>query len=422
MTSVRPSISGSHPSQHPETVGVAEVRSHFPALERRHLGHPVAYFDGPGGTQVPREVVQAMSDYLLHHNANTHWAYPTSVETDAIIESARGALADLLNATPREISVGQNMTSIAFHLGRALGRRWGKGDEIVVTELDHRANVDPWKALEKDRGVVVRMARADEKSGTVDLDDLARLIGPRTKLVAVGAASNALGTITDVARVCAIARDAGALSFVDAVHYAPHALVDVRAMGCDFLACSAYKFYGPHIGVLYGREDLVASLDVPKLVPAPDAPPEKLETGTQSHESMAGAAAAVDFLASLANGPTRRARLERAYAGFHARKRELFARLWNGLGAIRGVTRYGTPPEAVRTPTAAFTVKGVDSERVVRHLAERGVFASHGDFYASTIVEKLGLAEEGLVRAGCAIYTTPDESDRLLEGVAAVAR
>ena len=415
-------VSGSHPSQHPESVGLAEVRSHFPALERRHLGHPVAYFDGPGGTQVPREVVQAMSDYLLHHNANTHWAYPTSVETDALIAGAREALADFLNATADEIAFGQNMTSLTFHLGRALGRRWGKGDEIVVTELDHRANVDPSLALERDRGVTVRFARADEKAGTVDLDHLASLLGPKTRLVAVGAASNALGTVTDVARVARLARDAGALSFVDAVHYAPHNLVDVQAVGCDFLACSAYKFYGPHAGILFGRKALLEELDVPKLRPAPDSAPERMETGTQSHESIAGAAAAVDFLASLGNGPTRRTRLERAFAEFRLRKHELFSRLWDGLGSIPGVTRYGVAPGASRTPTAAFTVKGIDSEHVVTHLAERGVFASHGDFYASTIVEKLGLATEGLVRAGCAIYTTPDEIDQLLEGVAAVAR
>jgi len=415
-------ISGSHPSQHPAAAGIAEIRSHFPALERRHLGHPVAYFDGPGGTQVPREVVQAMSDYLLHHNANTHWAYPTSVETDAIIAGAREALADFLNASPDEIAFGQNMTSLTFHLGRALGRGWGKGDEIIVTELDHRANVDPWLALERDRGVTVRMVRANAEAGAVDLDHLASLLGPDTRLVAVGGASNALGTVTDVARVCRLAREAGALSFVDAVHYAPHRLVDVRAIGCDFLACSAYKFYGPHAGILFGRKELIEQLDVPKLRPAPDSAPERFETGTQSHESMAGSAAAVDFLASLGNGPTRRAQLERAFAEFHARKRELFARLWDGLGSIPGVTRFGPAAGGARTPTAAFTVKGVDSERVVTHLAARGVFASHGDFYASTIVEKLGLAEAGLVRAGCAIYTTPDEIDRLLEGVATIAR
>ena len=420
MTATR--ISGSHPSQHPGAAGIAEIRSHFPALERTHLGHPVAYFDGPGGTQVPREVVQAMSDYLLHHNANTHWSYPTSIETDAIIEGARESLADFLNASPAEIAFGQNMTTLTYHLGRALGRQWGKGDEIVVTELDHRANVDPWLALERDRGVTVRMARADEKAGTVDLEHLAGLIGPKTRLVAVGAASNALGTITDVARVCRLAREAGALSFVDAVHFAPHNLVDVRAIGCDFLACSAYKFYGPHAGVLFGRRELIESLDVPKLQPAPDNSPDRLETGTQSHESIAGSAAAVEFLASLGAGPTRRARLERAFAEFKARKRELFGRLWDGLGAIPGVTRFGVVASAERTPTAAFTVRGKDSEEVTRGLAERGVFTSHGDFYASTVVEKLGLAGPGLVRAGCAIYTTPDEVERLLEGVANCSR
>ena len=416
MTATR--ISGSHPSQHPGAVGIAEIRSHFPALDRTHLGHPVAYFDGPGGTQVPREVVQAMSDYLLHHNANTHWSYPTSIETDAIIEGAREALADFLNASPAEVVFGQNMTTLAFHLGRALGRTWGKGDEIIVTELDHRANVDPWLALERDRGVTVRMARADVKSGTVDLEHLASLLGPRTRLVAIGAASNALGTVTDVARVCRLAREAGALSFVDAVHYAPHNLVDVQAIGCDFLGCSAYKFYGPHTGILFGRRALIEALDAPKVHPAPDNAPDRLETGTQSHESIAGSAAAVDFLASLGAGATRRARLERAYAEFKARKRELFGHLWDGLGTIDGVTRFGPAASAERTPTAAFTVRGLDSERVVRALAERGLFASHGDFYASTIVEKLGLADEGLVRAGCAIYTTPDEIDRLLEAVA----
>lgn len=415
-------VSGSHPSQHPPAVGIAEIRSHFPALDRTHLGHPVAYFDGPGGTQVPREVVQAMSDYLLHHNANTHWSYPTSIETDAIIEGAREALADFLNASPAEIAFGQNMTTLTFHLGRALGRQWTRGDEIVVTELDHRANVDPWLALERDRGITVRMARASTAAGAVDLDHLASLIGPKTRLVAIGAASNALGTITDVARVCRLARDAGALSFVDAVHYAPHNLVDVQAIGCDFLACSAYKFYGPHTGVLFGRRELIEALDAPKLRPAPDNAPDRLETGTQSHESIAGTAAAVEFLATLGSGATRRARLERAFAEFKARKRELFGRLWDGLGAIPGVTRFGVAATAERTPTAAFTVKGIDSERVARVLADRGVFTSHGDFYASTIVEKLGLAGPGLVRAGCAIYTTPDEIDRLLEGVANCSR
>lgn len=413
-------VSGSHPSQHPGVAGVAEVRSHFPALERTHLGAPVAYFDGPGGTQVPREVASAMTDYLFHHNANTHWVYPTSIETDAIIAQARVALAEFVNASPREIAFGQNMTTLTFHLARALGRGWGPGDEVVVTELDHHANVAPWRALERERGITVRMARADEKAGILDLDDLARLVGPRTRLVAIGAASNAIGTITDVQSVCAMARERGALSFVDAVHYAPHVLVDVRAIGCDFLACSAYKFYGPHIGILFGREPLLAQLDVPKLEPAPNAAPERLETGTLSHESIAGAAAAVDFIASLASGPSRRARLVRAFDAIHDRKRELFARMWEGLRAVPGVTVYGAPPQARRTPTIAFTVRGRTSDAVCRALAERGLFLSNGDFYASTIVAKLGLRDEGLVRAGCAVYTTREEVERLVDAVASL--
>src|SRR5215213_4596667 len=222
---------------------VDAIRSHFPAMGRMHGGAPVAYFDGPGGTQVPRSVAAAMEDYLFHHNANTHWAYPTSEETDALIAGARRALADFLNATPDEIAFGANMTSLTFHLARALGRRWGAGDEVIVTELDHHANIDPWLALQKERGVTVRAVRVNATTGQLDLDHLEQLLGPKTRLLAVGAASNAIGTVTDVRRAAEMAHDAGALVFVDAVHYAPHALVDVREVGCDFLACSAYKFY-----------------------------------------------------------------------------------------------------------------------------------------------------------------------------------
>jgi selenocysteine lyase/cysteine desulfurase len=254
------------------------------------------------------------------------------------------------------------------------------------------------------------------------MEDLAAAIGPRTKLVAIGAASNALGTITDVRRAAELAHAAGALVFVDAVHYAPHALVDVAALGADLLACSAYKFYGPHIGVLWGRQALVEELDVPKLAPAPDQAAERLETGTQSHEGIVGAAAAVEFLASLGGGGTRRTRLEAAYAMLHARGGELLARLWSGLRELPGVTLYGPPPGAPRTPTLAFTVRGVPSEEVSRALAERAVFVSSGDFYATTAVARLGQAAHGLVRAGCACYTTADEIDRLLDGVRALAR
>ena len=394
-----------------KVAAVEEIRRHFPALERIHNGQPVAYFDGPGGTQVPRMVVEAMNDYLYNHNANTHWAYPTSHETDEIIENSRYAIADFLNAAPDEIAFGQNMTSLTFHLARALGRDWNRGDEVVVTELDHHANVDTWRSLEHERGITIRVLPMNVETGQLELDKLSDLLSARTVLVAIGAASNALGTINDIEQVVQMARDAGVLSFVDAVHYAAHHLVDVKAIGCDFLACSAYKFYGPHIGILYGRKELIEKIDFPKLRPAPEYSPERVETGTQNHEAIAGAGAAVDFLASLAEGGSRRERLAAVFGQLQSRQDELTKRLWNGLSAIDGVTVYGPPPDSPRTSTVSFTVQNRTSEQVARALAERAVFASDGDFYAQTVVEKLGV--EGLVRVGCACYTTQEEVDRL---------
>jgi cysteine desulfurase family protein (TIGR01976 family) len=405
---------------HARVAGVAPVeviRAQFPALARAYHGQPVAYFDGPGGTQVPRPVVEAMDDYLYHHNANTHWAYPTSVETDAMLEAARAAVAELLNAAADEIAFGLNMTTLTFHLARALGREWAPGDEVIVTELDHHGNVAPWRALALERGVVVRTLPLRVADGTLDLTGLSGVLGPRTRLLAIGAASNVLGTVTDIAAACAIARQAGALSFVDAVHAAPHMLMDVRAIGCDFLSCSAYKFYGPHVGILFGRKARLEALNLPKLIPAPDSAPERVETGTQNHEGIVGAAAAVDFLASLGAGGSRRARLACTYSEFHRRGAALLARLWDGLSAERRVRLFGPHPGAVRTPTLSFTVQGMSSESIARRLAERGVFVSHGDFYAPTILERLGVTETGLVRAGCACYTTTDEIDRLIGGV-----
>ena len=402
---------------------VKTIRSRFPALERVHEGRPVAYFDGPGGTQVPRAVVDAMADYLLHHNANTHWRYPSSIETDAAVAAARSTLGDFLNADASEIVFGQNMTTLTYHLSRALGRQWGPGDEVVVTELDQHANVDPWRALEKDRGVTVRTVKMRPQTGDLDWADLELAISRRTKLVAIGGASNALGTINDVCRAAQLAHAVGALAFVDAVHYAPHVLVDVKELGCDFLACSPYKFYGPHLGVLWGRRELLESVDVPKLEPAPDDLPERLETGTLSHEGIVGAAAAVDFLASLAQpgGLGRRAALVAAFAQLHARGQRLFENLWIGLGEIRGVTRYGLPPEAPRTPTISFALDGRTSDEVAEALARRAVFASSGDFYALTVVRRLGHGKDGVVRAGCACYTTTDEVERLVAGVREIA-
>ena len=394
------------------------IRADFPALARREREFPVAYFDGPGGTQVPQAVADAVTDYLLHHNANTHWAYPTSSETDAMLDDARVVFADFFNATPAEVAFGNNMTTLTFHLSRGLARGWKEGDEIVVTELDHHANVAPWHAIARDRGLVVRTVAMDTHTFRHDPDALAAAIGPRTRLVAIGAASNALGSITDVAAVCAMAREAGALSFVDAVHFAPHNLVDVQAIGCDFLACSPYKFYGPHAGVLFGRQALVQALDIPKLDPAPHDAPEKLETGTQNHEGIVGSSAAVKYLASIGGaGGTRREQLVRAFGALHERGEALVAQLWDGLATISGVTLYGPPPGTPRTPTVAFTLRGHTTTDVARRLVRCGLYASNGDFYAKTVADVLGRGEDGFVRAGAACYTSADEVDRLVRAV-----
>jgi cysteine desulfurase family protein (TIGR01976 family) len=403
---------------------LADIRAQFPALSRVHGGYPVAYFDGPGGTQVPRPVVDAMADYLQHHNANTHWRYPSSEETDALIAYSRETLATFLNGRADEIAFGQNMTTLTFHLARAIGRELGRGDEIVLTELDHHGNVAPWRALETERGITVRMVKMRLDDGRLDWSDLEAAITPRTKVIAIGAASNALGTITDVARAAELAHRVGATVFVDAVHYSPHVLVDVQALGCDYLACSAYKFYGPHIGVLWGKRELIEALDAPRLDPAPQESPERLETGTQNHEGIVGAAAAVDFLASI-GGPgqrTRRESLVAAYDALHARGSALLELLWNSLEAIDGVRLYGPAPGTPRTPTLSFTMRGRSTDEVATSLAARSVFVSNGDFYAATIVERYGLMPHGFVRVGCSCYTSEEEVVRLLEGVRALAR
>lgn len=405
----------------PSILPVEAIREMFPALQRRVDDRPVAYFDGPGGTQVPRSVVAASSDYLLHHNANTHWAYPTSVETDALLAEARAALADLLGCGAEEVAFGANMTTLTFHLARGLGRAFEPGDEIVITELDHHANSDPWRDLARERDLVIRTVPFDPATGTLDTTALDQRIGERTRLLAIGAASNALGTVTSLDGPIAAAKRVGALVFVDAVHAAPHQPLDVKALGCDFLACSAYKFYGPHVGVLYTRRELIETLDVPRLAPAGSDGPERLETGTLNHEGIVGAGAAVDFLAGLAAGATRRERLNRSLSALHARGEELVGRLWEGLSAVDGVRLYGPPPGEPRTATVAFTVGERPSAEVAHELASDAIFVSDGDFYAATVVERLGLVRQGLVRAGCACYTTADEVDRLVAGVGRIA-
>jgi cysteine desulfurase family protein (TIGR01976 family) len=397
---------------------VHDIRSHFPALEREHAGRPVAYFDGPGGTQVPRAVVDAMTEYMYGHNANRRWAYPSSAETDEAVATARAKMAVFLGCRPADVVFGPNMTALAYHLSRTLATVLRPGDEIVVTRLDHLANVSPWRRLEAEVGCVVREVPFRTTDGSLDMDAFAAVLGPRTRLAAIGWASNAIGTVTDIAALVEMAKNAGAITFVDGVHAVPHFLPDVRALGCDFLACSPYKFYGPHAGVLYAPEERLNALDVPRLPCAPQQAPERFEAGTASFEDMAGSAAAVEFLAGLGRGSDLRERLSVAYGALHHRGQELVQRMWDGLEAMPGVTLHGPPPGRPRTPTVAFRVAGATAREVAAHLSDRhGVFVSHGHFYAANVVEDLEVPD-GLVRAGCACYTTPDEVDRLVEGVA----
>jgi cysteine desulfurase family protein (TIGR01976 family) len=314
------------------------------------------------------------------------------------------------------------MTTLTFHLARALGRRWKAGDEVIVTELDHHGNVAPWRALEKERGIVVKTVRMNAESGQLDIDDLKAKVSSKTKLLALGIASNALGTITDPL-YGSIAQAVGAEVFIDAVHYAPHRLVDVKQFKCDYLACSAYKFYGPHIGVLYGRKEKLEAADFPKLDPAPNEAPERVETGTQNHEGIVGAAAAVEFIGSLGEGDDLRSRLESSYRHHVQHGRGLLERLWRGLESIDGLAIYGPPPgDPHRTPTLSFTLGGHATNDIARALARNGVFVSNGDFYAMTVIERLGQAADGVVRVGASCYTTEEEIDRVIEGVHDIAR
>lgn len=402
------------------------VRADFPVFERQVGGRPIAFFDGPGGSQVPRQVADTVRDYLLMHNANTHGFFATSEETDAAITGARERVAALLNApSPREVAFGANMTTLTFHLSRSLGREWGPGDEVIVSQLDHQANVAPWRRMAEDRGMTVRVVPFDPETYTLDLDALDGLLSERTRLVAVGAASNALGTVNDVARVAARAREAGALTFVDAVHYAPHRLPDVQAFGCDFLACSAYKFFGPHVGILWGRTEHLEGLTPYKVPPASNHAPERWETGTLNHEGIVGTGAAVDWIASLAGDPadSLRESLRRGYEAMHGHESRLFARLYAGLTAIAGVRVHGPGADGERTPTAGFVIDGVSPDEAARRLGAEGVFVWNGDFYATTVCDVLGLSDcGGLIRAGIAPYTTDDDVDRLVDGVARLAR
>lgn len=404
------------------TIDPGRVRPLFPALSQQINGRPAVFFDAPGGTQVPQAVIDALADYLAHNNANTHGAFVTSARTDRIIADAHGAIADLLGCDADEVIFGPNMTSLTFAMSRAIGRELQPGDEIVITRLDHDANVAPWLALEE-RGIVVRAVDIDVEDCTLDMTDMAAQISERTKLVAIGYASNAVGTINDVRRAVELAHQVGALAYVDAVHYAPHGPIDVRALDCDFLACSTYKFFGPHQGCVYGKREHLIRLRPYKVRPASNAVPDRWETGTQNHECMAGVTAAIDYLASLADEQVqqvgRRQALLRAMELIKLYERGLSAQLISGLLTIPGLTFYGIRDLERfdwRTPTVSFCIEGRSPREVASRLGERGIFVWDGNYYALSLSERLGVeAQGGMVRVGLAHYNTAEEIDRLIE-------
>ena len=414
---------------------VAWVRNQFPALSRAINGHPVAYLDGPGGTQTPQRVLDAVKDYLAHHNSNTHGFFATTEETDRILLDARAAMADLFGSRPDEVSFGANMTTLNFMLAQSLAGGLGPGDQVLITEIDHEGNRGPWLRL-AERGVLVREVPVHTSTCTLDMEALERMAHEgRTKVIAANYACNAVGTISDVKRVSDIARKVGALSVIDAVHYALHGPIDVREIGCDVLLCSAYKFFGPHIGVMYVRHESAQRIDALRLRTQEDEPPSRFETGTLNHEGIAGTAAAVDFVAEMG-----RRHLEfvadaipKALSG---RRREIVAgmlanevyeqplarHLATELADTRGVTLYGPPAGHPRTSTVSFTIDGYTAMEVARTLGERGLFVWDGDFYAVRLVERLGLIDRGgLVRVGLCPYTSREELDRLIAAVRGLA-
>jgi cysteine desulfurase family protein (TIGR01976 family) len=400
------------------------ARMQFPALRRRVDGRAALYLDGPGGTQVPRTVIDAMAGFMEAGGSNHGGPFVTSRETDATAAAARAAVADLFNAArPEEIAFGQNMTSLTLSVSRALARTWGPGDEVVVTRLDHDANVSPWMIAAEEAGATVRKVDFDASDGcSLEPAAVAAALGPRTRLVAVTHASNAVGTIVDVAAVTAAAHDVGALVYVDAVHYTPHGPVDVQATGCDFLASSSYKFFGPHTGVLYGRYELLDRLDAVKIRPAPDEPPGKWETGTQSFESLAGVEAAVDYLAEFGSGKNRRAALLMAMESTRQYEEELSRRFLDGIAGVEGVTLYGRTSPTGRTPTFAVAVEGMGADEVAGRLGDKGIFVWAGHYYAVEVMSSLGVLDSGgLVRVGFVHYSLPEEVDIVVEGLARLA-
>jgi cysteine desulfurase family protein (TIGR01976 family) len=405
------------------TFDVTAVREQFPALERTHNGRRAVYFDGPGGSQVAKSAIDAVSGYMSRGGANLHGPFPTSVETEEILRDTRQAMADFLGAGPDEVAFGANMTTLTFAVSRALARNWDRNSEVVVTELDHRANVDPWLLAAAERGAAVRWVRVNPETLTLEEDDIERAINDRTRLVAVGLASNAVGTVNDVAAIAKRAHGAGALVAVDAVHAAPHIPVDRDAIGADVLTCSAYKFFGPHVGVTAVRRNLLETLDVYKVEPAPDYIPDKLETGTQNHEGIAGAKGAIDFISSLGHGTSLQDKLVSGMRAIEEYEADLAERFRAALHEIPEVKLYAAPDGVLKTPTVAFRVEGHTPREVTERLAQEGFFVADGHFYASTLARKLGIHDKGgWIRAGLAPYNTEEEVEGFIESLKSLVK
>jgi len=407
----------------PPALDLTWVRSQFPSLAQTVNGHPAVFLDGPGGTQVPQRVIDAISDYLRRDNSNSGGNYPTARRTDAMIAAARVAMADFFHCGDDEVVFGQNMTALTFGISRAIGRDLGPGDEIVVTRLDHDANVSPWLAMAEDRGVTVRWAEIHDEDCTLDIADLASKITSKTKLVAVGYASNAVGTINPVKETVRMAHGVGALAFIDAVHYTPHGLIDVAGLDCDFLVCSTYKFFGPHMGVLFGKRQHLKRLRPYKVRPLTDAIPFRWEWGTLNHECIAGITACVDYIADIGRRarpevPTRRSAIEAAYEVTHDHERTLLEQAVTGLRKIRGLKIYGITDASrfdERCATLAIRIDGHSPLELANKLGEQGFFTWDGNYYAINLTEHLGVEQSGgFLRVGLVHYNSLEEVDRLL--------
>jgi cysteine desulfurase family protein (TIGR01976 family) len=399
------------------TIDIETTRRGFPALARKVGGEEAAYLDGPGGTQVHESVIAAMADFMARGGSNTHGPFVTSEESLAVVDAARAAMADMFGCDPGEVVFGQNMTSLTYAMSRALARTWEPTANIVVTRLDHDGNVAPWLQAAASVGVEVRFADIDPAAGCdIDFESLGSVLDSDTALVAFTHASNATGTIPNVTRIVEMAHDVGALTYLDAVHYAPHGLIDVKATDTDFLVCSVYKWFGPHTGTMYGKRSLLESVTPFKLRPSPDDAPDRWETGTQSFESLAGVSAAVDYIASHGTGETRRDRIISAFAAINTYETALSERFLAGIAEMPSVTLVGQPTTEARTPTFAIDVAGRTSDEVAEALGAQGIFVWSGNYYAYEVMNRLG-RPDGLVRVGFVHYNTVDEVDRVLDAI-----